>query len=122
MKWINRWPKASDLELPEMAYQALINYLSQPFDGCIQAAQTYWKEYGCMLIVLDRNQSLDVSMLGDSIRYAIQQALSYPELKESLPAGYELRLTITSDEGSGLYLLLPPSAMKDQSTHPQGEN
>ena len=118
MKLINRWPSPEDLQLPLSIHQALIKKLTEPFEGCTQSAQDFWKNYGCFLIVPESRSQLerlfktttDATMTDaqSGTEYAVHRGLENPDLIEPLPEGYQLRLVITGDEGGGLYLLLPP--------------
>lgn len=108
MKLINRWPSYEDLQLPLPIYQALIHKLTEPFDSCIQSAQSFWSTYGCFLIVPESRAQIDKLFSRENAHYAVHRGLENPDLIEPLPEGYQLRLVVTGDEGSGLYLLLPP--------------
>ena len=113
MKLINRWPSHEDLQLPRSLHQALIEKLTEPFEGCTQSAQDFWKNYGCFLIVPESRNQLERLFHKDphnqgATEYAVHRGLDNPDLIEPLPQGYQLRLVITGDEGGGLYLLLPP--------------
>ena len=130
MKLINRWPSPEDLQLPLPIHQALIEKLTEPFEGCTQSAQDFWKNYGCFLILPESRSQMDrlfkttrdatTTDAKSGTEYAVHRGLNNPDLIEPLPQGYQLRLVITGDEGGGLYLLLPPDFdLNPQPTHPE---
>tara|TARA_R110002167_G_scaffold110673_2_gene281285 strand:- start:2210 stop:2569 length:360 start_codon:yes stop_codon:yes gene_type:complete len=108
MKEIGHWPSRSDLDIQETTYLHLITLLSAPFNN-EQEAQQFWADGYCCLVMLDDNDDLkSLSDQPELVRRKIQRALQYPEEQHQLACYYRLDLSITSDDGSGVYLLMTP--------------
>jgi len=106
MKLINRWPLADDFDLPQETVNDVMNLLLEPFDN-EEAAKALWRELGTTLIVIDPDDSLEsLQRFSHSIVEQIRFALRHPELEDSVAHGYQLILSITNDEGGGIYLLI----------------
>jgi len=110
MQIVIHWPVPAELSIPLSVQDALRQQLVEPFENEM-AAQVFWQECPSTLITLDRGESID-----DLPQEAREQALfclKYPEFEEELPEGYRLLLAIFSDDGAGVYLLLPPEFKPD---------
>tara|TARA_R110002167_G_scaffold29013_24_gene97068 strand:- start:834 stop:1190 length:357 start_codon:yes stop_codon:yes gene_type:complete len=108
MKEIGHWPTRSDLKIPDTTYLHLIKLLIAPFNN-EQEAHQFWESDFCRLLMLDDNDDLkSLSDQPEAVRRRIQFALQYPEEQHQLSCSYRLTLAITSDDGSGVYLLISP--------------
>jgi len=105
MQIMTHWPVPAELSIPRTVQEALRQQLIEPFDD-EAAAQAFWQECSSALITLDRKESIDD--LPQEAREQTLFCLTYPEFEEELPEGYKLILAIFSDDGAGIYLLLPP--------------
>jgi len=104
MQLINHWPSESDISLPEEVKQALLTHLIEPF-GDQESAKTFWQEYPSMIIVITENDISDsLLFLDDEIQHQIEFAHTNPECEEYLSV---VKLSITNDEGNGVYLIAP---------------
>ncbi len=131
MQTIHSLEELKNLNLPTAIYLQLIQQLTEPFDGDLEATTTFWKETSTLLDVLNADDQLDARANDPhGIRQLIEFALTYPEQVSSLVGvdgdinddadnkaaeSYLLVLAITSDDGAGTYLLLP-------SDHPEYSN
>lgn len=107
MQLINHWPSESDISLPEEVKQALLTHLIEPF-GDQESAKTFWQEYPSMIIVITENDISDsLLFLDDEIQHQIEFAHTNPEYEEYLSADYVVKLSITNDQGNGVYLIAP---------------
>tara|TARA_R110002167_G_scaffold53233_7_gene152782 strand:- start:55 stop:414 length:360 start_codon:yes stop_codon:yes gene_type:complete len=107
MQLINHWPSANDISLPDVAKQALLAHLIEPFGGQ-GTAKTFWHDYPSMIIIITKNDvNESVLLLDDEIQHQVEFAHSNPEYEEHLSAEYIVKLSITSDEGNGVYLITP---------------
>ncbi len=108
MKEIGHWPTRLDLDIPETTYLHLMKLLIAPFNN-EQEAKKFWEADYCSLVMLDSNDDLkSLSDQPEAIRRSVQFALQYPEEQHQLARYYRLVLAITSDDGSGVYLLMTP--------------
>lgn len=119
MQLINHWPSESDISLPEPVKQALLAHLIEPF-GDQESAKTFWHDYPSMIIVITENDISDsLLLLDDEVRHQVEFAHNHPEYKEHLSTSYIIKLSITNDEGNGVYLIAPvgfelPNSIKVQ--------
>ena len=106
MRLINRWPEATDFELPKNTVQEMMNLLTEPFDT-ENEAKALWYELGTALIVIDANDTTEIlEAFSDRLVEQIRFALQHPETDDALVNDYQLMLSITNDAGGGLYLLI----------------
>ena len=106
MQVLKHWPNERDLSLPEEVRQALLTHLTEPF-GDEENAKIFWLEYPSMIVIFDPNDPLDsVQWLNDELQHQIEFAQLNPEYSDTLILGYSIKLSITSDAGNGLYLVL----------------
>lgn len=108
MQVINYLPSANQLTLAHYTAQCAVDLLVVPF-GTINDARAFWREYPSVIVCFNRQDDLAAAMnvLDDVTRHFIEQAELNPEFIEDLADGYQLSLTITSDMGTGLYLIKP---------------
>ena len=100
MHTINHWPDITELALlPDIVAQDLYEKLTEPFDN-ESMAKAFWKETATKIIILEPNDCIE--------QPEIQFALRYSEYITELKMGYQLLLAITNDDGSGIYLVIPP--------------
>lgn len=108
MQILHYLPTKQQLALNPAVAQCVIDLLLEPFGSRVQALE-FWKDYASTIIVFDQNDDCIKSLacLDDITHHFIGRAESAPEFVESLPKLYHLSLTITDDEGRGLYLIKP---------------
>ena len=107
MQLINHWPSENDISLPEEVKQALLAHLIEPF-GDQESAKTFWRDYPSMIIVITQNDlNKSVLCLDDELQHQIEFAHTNPEYEEHLSVDYVIKLSITNDEGNGVYLIAP---------------
>ena len=107
MQVLKHWPSESEITLPEEIKQALLTHLTEPF-GDKESAKTFWQEYPSMIIVITENDTNDSLLLfDDKIQLQVEFAHNHPEYKEHLSTNYIIKLSITNDEGNGVYLIAP---------------
>ena len=110
MQVLKHWPSESEIALPEKVKKALLTHLTQPF-GDEESAKIFWLEYPSMIIIFDQNDPQDsVQWLNDELQCQIEFAQLNPEYSDKLALGYSIKLSITSDAGNGLYLVLAEGA------------
>lgn len=103
MQLLKHWP--SEIALPEEVKQALLTHLTEPF-GDEESAKIFWLEYPSMIVIFDPNDPLDsIQWLNDELQCQIEFAQLNPEYSDTLALGYNIKLSITSDAGNGLYLV-----------------
>lgn len=106
MQVLKHWPSESEIALPETVKQALLTHLTEPF-GDKESAKTFWQEYPSMIVIFEQSDPLDsVQWLNDELQHQVEFAQLNPEYSDALVLGYSIKLSITSDAGSGLYLVL----------------
>ena len=119
MQLINHWPSESDISLPEEVKQALLAHLIEPF-GDQESAKTFWHDYPSMIIVITENDTNDsLQLLDNEIQHQIEFAHNHPEYTEYLSTNYTIKLSITNDEGNGVYLIAPVGFELPNSTKVQ---
>jgi hypothetical protein len=103
MQLLKHWP--SEIALPEEVKQALLTHLTEPF-GDEESAKIFWLEYPSMIVIFDPNDPLgSVQWLNDELQHQIEFAQLNPEYSDTLALGYNIKLSITSDAGNGIYLV-----------------
>ena len=106
MRLINRWPEATDFELPKNTVQEMMNLITEPFDT-EHEAKALWRQLGTALIVIDPDDTTEVlEAFSDRLVEQIRFALQYAETDDALANDYQLILSITNDAGGGIYLLI----------------
>lgn len=109
MQILNCWPSNNALSLPKCVKQALLTHLIEPF-GDEQSAKAFWQEYpSTILIMTSEDKNACRQLLSDETQQQIEFAFNYPEYLEPLVDDYVIRLSITNDEGSGIYIVSPTS-------------
>lgn len=104
MRLINRWPEATDFELPKNTVQKMMNLITDPFDT-ENEAKTLWRQLGTALIVIDPDDTTEVlEAFSDRLVEQIRFALQYPESDDALANDYQLILSITNDAGGGFFI------------------
>lgn len=115
MQFVNHWPVSKDLALPEPVKQSLLAHLIEPF-GDEHTAKSFWSEYPSTIVILESSDSTDsLSKLSEITKQQIKFAFSSPEYSDELGMGYTIKLSITNDEGSGIYLIAPPNSQLTQA-------
>jgi len=110
MQVIKSWPDDVDLSIEDEIKQALIRMLVEPFDSD-QMAKEFWSTYGNTLVIIATEDTREeLENRPEQLQQQLNFALSYPEFVEKLPLGYQLSLTIFSDEGTGCYILYAPNS------------
>ena len=110
MQLILTWPANINLALPETIKQSLIAHLIVPF-GDEESAKSFWSEYPSTLIIIDDTDSIaTLNKLPQVTQQQIKFAISNPEYSDDLGMGYRVNLSITNDEGTGIYLIIPPKS------------
>lgn len=105
MQLINHWPASSNLALPETIKKALLTHLIEPF-GDNHSARSFWSEYPSLIIIIDELDTINsLNKLSESIQEQIKFAITNPEYTDELGMGYTVKLSIISDDGTGMYLV-----------------
>lgn len=106
MQLINRWPKATDFQLPPQTVEEIMRLLIEPFED-EQEACASWNVLGVKLLVLEAQDTPALlADLNPNFLEHIRFTLKNPDTKDFLAHGYQLLLGITSSEGSGFYLVI----------------
>lgn len=108
MQILKNIPNIEELALPLATSANVIELLIEPF-GTLDSAQQFWKDYPCILICLNKQDTIPtvLTSLSDELGHFVELAESSPEIVEFISEGYQLSLTIMNDEGNGLYLVKP---------------
>lgn len=105
MQLINHWPASSNLALPETIKKALLTHLIEPF-GDNHSARSFWSEYPSLIIIIDELDTINsLNTLSDTTQEQIKFAITNPEYSDELGFGYTIKLSIISNDGSGMYLV-----------------
>jgi hypothetical protein len=100
------WPDRQALPIPENLYDPLVKHLLEGFES-IEEARQFWNDIPTILIVLNADDDHHtVNCEPDELQNQLAFALAYPEYIVPLGSDYQLTLAISSDEGSGIYLLV----------------
>lgn len=106
MQLLNHWPNECDLSLPEEVKQSLLTHLLEPF-GDEENAKIFWQDYPSMIVIFDQNDPFNsLQWLNGELQHQISFAQTNPEYSDTLALGYSIKLSITSDAGNGLYLVV----------------
>ncbi|EOH3176293.1 hypothetical protein ABKV78_22520 [Enterobacter asburiae] len=105
MKFISNWQDLPSLLLPDSVMTVLRKELILPFDDEL-SAMNFWCEVGVTLMYIEpgdvpediKRHVLDV----------IHHLIANPEFVVHLTDEYYLMLSITEDNGNGIYLLFHP--------------
>lgn len=110
MKFVSKWQDLPSLLLPDSVMTVLRIELILPFDD-ESSAMNFWGEVGVTLIYIERG---DVSEdIKRNVLDVIHHLISNPEFVVRLTDEYYLMLSITEDNGNGIYLLFHPSCPLD---------
>ena len=103
-------PEVEELALPLCTAVNVLELLIEPF-GTLDKAQQFWQEYPCTLVCMNKHDEVStaLSLVSDELLHVIEKAEREPEFIEFISDGYQLSLTITNDDGNGLYLIKPTS-------------
>lgn len=108
MQLISNWPADITLALPKTIKQSLIAHLTIPF-GNETSAKSFWLEYPPTLVIIDETDSTTtLHNLSEQTLQQIEFAASNPEYSDELGSGYTVKLSITSDDGTGIYVVIHP--------------
>ena len=106
MQIINKWPTDTLLAIPCNVKKALLKHLLEPFSDEV-AACAFWAKYPSTIFFIEASENIDsLRLLNDITQHQIEFALSYPEYSEPLTEEYTVNLSITNDEGAGIYLVI----------------
>lgn len=108
MQILNHIPDVEEVALPAITSINLLELLIEPF-GALDSANQFWQQYPSTILILNKNDDPEkaLAVLESNILHCVERADAEPEFIENLSCGYQLALTITSDNGSGLYLIKP---------------
>jgi len=114
---ITNWKDLPTLPINHNLLNQLKQHLLAPFHD-EEEAQSTWAELGCELWMITSTSDMHrVGVDGNSITKRDKNLLSFAldsiEFEDELDYGSLLTLTILSDSGQGLYLLMPQSLKPD---------
>ena len=119
MQIINYWPRGA-LAIKHELEQTLILHISAPFSSEAQGRR-FWKASYTKLVYIQKNDDFPIfNELGASLQQEIQNALHLFEYREIVFDDHILSLTITCDEGGGIYLLYPSKHLLIKQLTEQG--
>lgn len=107
MHIISQWQALPSLPLPDSVMSLLKHELSLPFEHAEADIATFWEEPGVTLIYIEAGDvpaTIEASLLN-----VINQITENPEFVIRLTEDYYLVLSVTSDDGAGVYLLFHPA-------------
>lgn len=105
MKFVSNWRDLPSLLLPESVMSLLKTELALPFED-EYSAMSFWDEVGVTLIYVEPDdvpEDIKVQVLN-----VIHQLIANPEFVVRLTDDYYLMLSVTEDNGNGIYLLFHP--------------
>ena len=110
---ITNWKNLNTLPITPILLSQLKQHLLSPFHG-EEEAQSTWAELECELWMISSLSDVSrVGVDGERITKREKNLLSFVleniEFEDELDYGSLLTLTVLSDSGQGLYLLMPPS-------------
>jgi hypothetical protein len=104
MKFISNWQDLPSLLLPDSVMTVLKKELILPFDD-EYSAMNFWDEVG---VTLMSNPMMFLKILKRHVLDVIHHLIANPEFVVRLTDDYYLMLSITEDNGNGIYLLFHP--------------
>lgn len=105
MKFVSNWQDLPSLLLPESVMSLLKTELVLPFED-EYSAMSFWDEVGVTLIYVEPDdvpEDIKAQVLN-----VIHQLIANPEFVVRLTDDYYLMLSVTEDNGNGIYLLFYP--------------
>lgn len=117
---ITNWNNLNTLPITPALLNQLKQHLLSPFHD-EEEAQSTWHELGCELWFISTLSDVSgVGVDGKRITKRAKQLLNFAldniEFEDELDYGSLLTLTIISDSGQGLYLLMPQSLKPELTT------
>ncbi|MFV4847293.1 hypothetical protein ACNJKD_13415 [Edwardsiella tarda] len=110
MKYVSNWQDLPSLLLPDPVMTILRKELILPFDD-ESSAMNFWDEVGVKLMYIEPNDVPEDIKL--HVLDLIHQLMVNPEFVVRLTDEYYLMLSITEDNGNGVYLLFHPNCPLD---------
>ncbi|MEH6578998.1 MAG: hypothetical protein V7731_18195 [Amphritea sp.] len=98
------------LPLDNTEQATLIKTLSEPF-GDIEEAAKCWQELGCKLVMLEAMDTIDSRV---DEQHFVADLIDHPEFIDSLAGHWLLSLTITGQDGAGIYLMYRKGQLHDR--------
>lgn len=105
MKIISRWQNLPSLSLPDSVTTILIKELVLPFDN-ESSAINFWGDVGVSLIYIEPGDT--PAYIESHVLNIIYQLIANPEFVVRLTDDFYLMLSVTEDNGNGVYLLFHP--------------
>ena len=108
MKFVSNWQDLPSLLLPESVMSLLKTELVLPFED-EYTAMIFWDEVGVTLIYVEPDdvpEDIKAQVLN-----VIHQLIANPEFVVRLTDDYYLMLSVTEDNGNGIYLLFHPDCL-----------
>lgn len=106
MKFVSNWQDLPSLLLPDSVMTVLRKELILPF-GDESSAMNFWGEVGVTLMYIEPGDVTED--INRHVLDVIHHLISNPEFVARLTDEYYLMLSITEDNGNGIYLLFHPS-------------
>ena len=110
MKFISNWQDLPSLLLPDPVMTVLKKELILPFDD-ESSAMNFWGEVGVALIYIEPGDVPED--IKRHVMDVIHHLIVKPEFVVCLSDEYYLMLSITEDNGNGVYLLFHPNCPLD---------
>ncbi|EOI7403441.1 hypothetical protein OZ696_001943 [Yersinia enterocolitica] len=114
MHIISHWQQLPSLPLPEHVMSLLKRELSLPFEHDETAIAVFWESPGVTLIHIEAGDAPEIIEV--SLMNIIQRVTENPEFVIRLTEDYYLLLSVTGDDGAGVYLLFHPDCPLDGIT------
>ena len=105
MKIISGCQSLSSLSLPDAVMTILIKELVLPFDD-EGSAMNFWGEVGVSLMYIEPGDT--PAYIESHVLNIIYQLIANPEFVVQLTDDFYLMLSVTEDNGNGVYLLFHP--------------
>ncbi len=105
MKFVSNWQDLPSLLLPESVMSLLKTELVLPFED-EYSAMSFWDEVGVTLIYIEPDEVPED--IKAQVLNVIHQLIANPEFVVRLTDDYYLMLSVTEDNGNGIYLLFHP--------------
>ncbi|WP_258041579.1 hypothetical protein [Citrobacter amalonaticus] len=106
MKFVSNWQDLPSLLLPDSVMTVLRKELILPFDD-ESSAMNFWGEVGVTLMYIEPGDVTED--INRHVLDVIHHLIANPEFVVRLTDEYYLMLSITEDNGNGIYLLFHPS-------------